>query len=330
MKAITYAEYGPPEVLKVEDVAKPQPGDDDVLVRVHAVEATKADCELRSFKFPVQWFWLPLRLVLGVRRPKQRILGVYFAGEVASIGRNVDQFSVGDPVFGVASLELGAYAEYLKLSQDATMVEKPTNMTFAEAAAVPLGGLNALHFLTRAKLQPGESVLVNGAGGSIGGHAVQIAKAMGAEVTAVDGGHKRERLLALGADHFVDYTKQDFSATGKRYDVVFNMVASASYSSCMRVLKPNGRFLTGNPRLSVMLRAGMTNAFTRRRATFAFAKETKEELRALKHMIEQGKIRPFVDQVFPMEQAAKAHRKVETEQRLGTIVIAISTDHARK
>ncbi|MBT8068641.1 MAG: NAD(P)-dependent alcohol dehydrogenase [Gammaproteobacteria bacterium] len=326
MKAITYSEYGPPGVLHVSDVDKPQPKDDEVLIRVRAAEATKADVEMRSFRFAVKWFWLPLRLALGVRRPRRQILGGYFSGEVDAIGRNVTEFSKGDPVFGGTGLRFGAYGEYVALPASSTIGIKPDNMSFAESAAVPLGGLNALHFMRLAKITAGDTVLINGAGGSIGAHAVQIAKSMGAHVTAVDSAIKEDVLRRLGADDFIDYRQTDFTAMGRSYDVIFDMVAGSSYSAAIKILKRNGRYLTGNPRLAVMLRCFLTTRFSDKTASFAFARETKEELSALRDMIEDGTIGPIVDTVYSMEQAADAHARVETEQRLGAVVIAVGDD----
>ena len=323
MKAITYAEYGPPDVLQLEEVENPVPRDDEVLIRVRAAEATKSDCEMRSFRFSVNWFWLPLRIAVGVRKPRRQILGGYFSGEIESIGKSVTRFSEGDAIFGAAGLRMGAYGEYMTLPDTASIARKPENMTFTEAAAVPLGGLNALHFMRRAEIRAGETVLINGAGGSIGAHAVQIAKSMGAEVTAVDSTITQDMLRRLGADRCIDYTRENFAASGRTYDVVFDMVPGSSYSDCIKALNPNGRYLSGNPRLSIMLRSMFTTRFSDKTATFAFAKETEEELLTLKEMIEEGKIRSIVDEVFSMRQAADAHRRVETEQRLGAVVIAI-------
>ncbi len=328
MKAITYSRYGPPDVLQLSEVRTPVPKDDEVLIRVRAAEATKADCEMRSFKFAVQWFWLPLRLALGVARPRRQILGGYFAGEIAAVGRDVATFSVGDEVYGSAGLRMGAYGEYVALPAHGTIATKPTNMSFPEAAAVPLGGLNALHFMRLADIGLGERVLIIGAGGSIGLHAVQIARSMGAEVTAVDSAIKEAVVRRLGAAHFVDYATEDFASRNETYDVIFDMVPSSSYRACITALNAHGRYLCGNPRLSVMVRAPLTTRFTSRSARFAFARETKEELVALTEMIEAGAIRPIVDRVFPMEQAPAAHRLVETERRLGAIVIAIGDDAA--
>ncbi|MFY0666311.1 MAG: NAD(P)-dependent alcohol dehydrogenase [Natronospirillum sp.] len=323
MKAITYSRYGPPEVLQLKDVDMPEPKDNEVLIKIHAVEVTKSDCEMRSFTYAVKWFWLPLRLALGIWKPRQQVLGGYFSGEIESIGKNVSKFSAGDQVFGATQFRLGAYGEYVALPQSYTIVTKPKNMSFAEAAAVPLGGLNALHFMRRAKIQAGEKVLINGAGGSIGAHAVQIAKSMGAEVTAVDSAIKEDFLYRMGADHFIDYTKEDCFSNDQKYDVIFNMVPESSYSAAINALNPIGRYLSGNPSLSVMLRSVLTNRFTDKTAIFAFAAETKEELLALKLMIEEGKIRSIVDRVYTMEQAVEAHDRIETEKRIGAVVIAI-------
>jgi len=323
MKAITYANYGSPDVLQLKELEKPVPKDDEVLIHVRAAEATKADVEMRRFRFAVKWFWLPMRIVFGVRKPKRQILGGYFSGDVESLGKDVTQFSTGDQVFGAAALRLGAYGEYVALPASYAIVVKPTNMSFSEAAAVPLGGLNALHFMRLAGIQPGDKVLINGAGGSIGAHGVQIAKSMGAEVTAVDSTIKENMLRRMGANHFIDYTKVNFAAMGRTYDVIFDMVAGSSYTACIKILNPNGRYLSGNPRLSVMIRSVFTTRFTNKTARFAFAGETKADLLTLKEMIEDGRIKSIVDRVYPMEKAADAHRRVETEQRLGAVVIAI-------
>jgi NADPH:quinone reductase-like Zn-dependent oxidoreductase len=278
---------------------------------------------MRSFKFAVSWFWLPLRIMLGLRKPRNPILGNYFAGVVEATGSEVDKFQKGQKVFGGAGLRMGAYAEYLCIADSCTIVTMPDNMTFAEAASVSLGGLNALHFMRKADIQQGDKVLINGAGASIGTFAVQIAKVMGAEVTAVDSGIKEAMLRDIGADHFVDYTKTDFTKRGNTYDVIFSMVAQTSYSSCIRALKPNGRYVMANPKLSDMLRSPVTSRFDDRKVLFAFAGEKEEELLELKRMIEAGEIAATVDKIYPMSEAAQAHRRVEAEQRLGTVVISM-------
>jgi NADPH:quinone reductase-like Zn-dependent oxidoreductase len=323
VKAVVNTEYGSADILQVCELEQPVPCSDEILIRVRAAEVTKADCEMRSFKFAVSWFWLPLRLAMGWTRPRKQVLGGYFSGEIESVGQDVTRFNPGDPVFGCTQLRFGAYGQYLCLPASYTIVAKPGNMSFEQAAAVPLGGLNALHFMRRANIQAGEKVLVNGAGGSIGVFAVQIANTMGAEVTAVDSGIKAEMLARIGADHFIDYTLEDFTKSGHSFDVVFDMVAGSSYSGCVAMLKPGGRYLKGNPRLSDMLRCVVTSRLTDKTAMFAFAGELEEELTALKDMIEAGAISPVVDKVYPMEQAAEAHRRVETEQRVGSVVLSL-------
>ncbi|XVU28724.1 NAD(P)-dependent alcohol dehydrogenase [Actinoplanes sp. CA-054009] len=315
MKAVTYTRYGGPDVLRLADVPAPVPGDREVLIRVRAAEATKSDCEFRSFRYSVKWFWLPLRIALGIVRPRRHVLGMYFAGEVVSAGARVTRFAPGDQIYGSTSLRMGAYGEFLVLPERAAIGPKPQNMTFAEAAAVPLGGLNALHFMRRARIEPGARVLINGAGGSIGAHAVQIARSMGGRVTAVDHGIKEDFVRRLGADDFVDYTTGDVTALGREFDVVFDMVAG---SSLVGLLRPGGRYLHGNPRLSMLLRSAVD-----RSVTVAFASETSEALGSLTEMIEAGEIRSIVDRIHPMGEAADAHRRVETERRVGAIVIAI-------
>jgi NADPH:quinone reductase-like Zn-dependent oxidoreductase len=310
-------------VLGIAEVSKPQPQEGELLVRVRAAEATKSDCEFRSFRFAVSWFWLPLRLAAGIFRPRRKILGMYFAGEVVERGEAVTRFAVADRIFGATGLRLGAYGEYVAVPESNTLCAMPVNMTFAEAAAVPLGGLNALHFLRLADIKPGESVLINGAGGSIGLHGVQIARAMGAEVTAVDKPIKEAVVRRMGADHFIDYTSQNFADNVGCYDVIFDMVPRSSFGDCMKALKEDGRYFTGNPRLSVMLRCLWTSKTSNRTASFAFAKESTAELEALRDMIEAGQVGSIVDEILPMEKAAKAHHRVESESRLGAIVLAI-------
>lgn len=328
MKAIIYETYGPPSVLSVAEVEKPVAKDNEILIKVQAAEATKTDCEFRSFKFSVKWFWVPVRILAGIRRPKRQVLGGYFSGEVASVGKDVTEFSVGDRVYGSAQLNFGAYGEYVALPESYPLAVMPDNMTFADAAAVPLGGFNAIHFMRLARIQAGETVLINGAGGSIGAHAIQIAKAMGAHVTAVDSGIKESAIRSFGADEFIDYTKENFVDREESYDVLFDMVPSSSYAACIKRLKPKGRYVAGNPRLSVMVRSGFTNRRTDKTSVYTTAPESKEALTDLTGMIEKGDIRSIVDRVLPMSEAAQAHILVETEQRLGAVVIAIGAEAA--
>jgi len=324
MKAVVYYKYGSPDVLQVTEIAKPHPKDSEILVKVHAAEVTKADCEMRSFKFPVKWFWLPLRLVFGVTKPRRPVLGGYFAGEVAAIGKDVTKYKVGDRIFGTTGFRFGGHGEFVNLPEDQTMALIPDTVSYEQAAATPLGGLNAIHFMRLANIKAGEKVLINGAGGSIGAFALQIARDMGAEVSVVDSGIKEEMLRGQGAVEFTDYTKANFADQGKTYDVVFDMVAGSDFSGCLKVLNPDGRLLLGNPNIAKMLRCVWTTRFSGKTAKFAFAKETAAELLDLATMLEEGRITAVVDKVLPMESAAEAHSLVETEQRIGAIVLAIS------
>ncbi|MHA1128414.1 MAG: NAD(P)-dependent alcohol dehydrogenase, partial [Alphaproteobacteria bacterium] len=286
-------------------------------------EVTKADCELRSFDFQVKWFVLPLRLVLGVFRPRKNILGGYFAGVIEAVGSDVTKFKVGDAIFGSGGMGFGAHAEYLTVAEGNTLALMPDNVSFEQAAAVPLGGLNALHFMRMANIQAGETVLINGAGGSIGMFALMIAKDMGAVVSVVDASYKEAMLRDIGVEQFFDYTSENFTASGQKYDVIFDMVPGSSFSGCIKMLNPNGRYIIGNPRLSDMIRCVITTKTTDKTARFAFAKETVEELEALAMMLTEGRINPVIYKIFSMEGASEAHHLVETEQRLGAIVLTM-------
>lgn len=323
MKAVVYKKYGGPEVLQVEEIEKPVPKDNQLLIKVRAAEVTKSDCEMRSFKFSVKWFVLPLRLALGITKPRNKVLGAYFAGEVAEIGANVTKFKVGDAIFGSSGFNFGAHGEYFCVPQDCTAVAVPKNASFEQAAAVPLGGLNALHFMRLANIKAGETVLINGAGGSIGMFAVQIAKDIGAVVSGVDGGHKEAMLRDIGVAEFFDYTREDFTKSGQMYDVIFDMVPTSSFSDCVKMLNSKGRYLIGNPRVSAMIRSMITTRTTDKTARFAFAGETIEELETLALMMTEGRMTPVIDKIFSLEEAAEAHHLVETEQRLGAIVLSM-------
>ena len=319
-----YNEYSPPGVLKLEDIPKPSLGDDQVLVRVHATTVGTWDYESRSFTFPL-WLWLPLRLAMGLRKPRWPVLGQELAGEIEAVGKNVERFKRGDQVFAALGLGFGAHAEYKCLSSKGPIAIKPTNMTYEEAAGIPVGGDNALHFLRRANLRGGESVLVNGAGGNIGVIAIQLAKHFGADVTAVDSTEKLDTLRAIGADHIIDYTKQDFTKSGESYDVIFDLVRSSAYSRCVRSLKPNGHYLLANPSLVSMARGRWTSMTSNKKVVSKFAGSKPEDLIALKELAEAGKIRAVIDRRYPLVRAAEAHAYVDTGRRKGTVVLTLET-----
>ena len=322
MKAIVYTQYGPPDVLQLKEVAKPTPKDHEVLIRIYATTVTAADCELRSIKLPI-WLRLPLRIYLGLIRPRHKILGQELAGEIEAVGKDVTRLRQGDQVFAWTGLGLGAYAEYTCLPEKGMLAIKPATVTSEEAAAIPLGGLNAWHFLRRGQVHSGETVLINSAGGSIGTFAVQLAKYFGAEVTAVDSTGKLEMLRSLGADQVIDYTQADFTTNGETYDVIFDVVGKSSFPRSVRSLKHHGRYLLANPKLSQMVRGRWTSRRSSKQVIVGAASETTEDLLILTELIEAGKIHSVIDRRYPLEHIAEAHRYVDTGHKKGNVVITV-------
>src|SRR6266699_1132856 len=324
MKAIVCTRYGPPEVLQLREVEKPIPMDNEVLIRIHAATVTKGDCELRSLNLPLLWK-LILRIGFGIRAPRKKILGQELAGEIESVGNAVTMFKEGDQILASTGLHLGAYAEYDCLPEKGLIATKPANMTYEEAAAVPVGGLHALQYLKKANIQTGQKLLVIGAGGSIGTVAVQLAKYYGAEVTGVDSSGKLDMLRSIGADHAIDYTREDFTKNGEKYDVIFDTVGKSSYLGSMRSLKEKGIYLLGNPGLSQMIRAPLTSRRSSKRVVGRMEPYRAEDLIFLKELIEDGKIRSIIDRRYPLEETVEAHRYVDTGQKTGNVVITVGT-----
>lgn len=323
MKAIVYTRYGPPDVLQLKEVEKPTPKDNEVLIKIYAATVTAGDCEIRSPKIP-NLIWLLVRLYMGLIRPRKQILGQELAGEIEAVGKNVTLFEKSDQVFASTGARFGAYAEYICLPATYAMAIKPANMTYEEAAAVPVGGVNALHYLRKGNIQKGQKVLINGAAGNFGTFAVQLAKYFGAEVTGVDSTEKLDMLRSIGADHVIDYTQEDFTKHGETYDVIFNVVSKSSFSRNVRSLKHNGRYLLVNPAgLSQMVRGLWTSMISSKKVIFEFASEKTEDLILLKELIEAGKIKSVIDRRYPLEQTAEAHRYVETGHKKGNVVITV-------
>jgi len=323
MKAIVWTEYGPPDGLKLKEVEKPNPKDNEVLIRVHATTVTTGDCEMRSLRLPVL-FRLMVRIYNGPRRPKRvTILGQELAGEIESVGRDVRTFRKGGSVFAATGFNFGAYAEYICMPEEGAVATKPTNMTYEEASAVPVGGLNALHFLRKGNVQGGQKVLIIGAGGSIGTFAVQIAKSLGAEVTGVDSTKKLDMLRSIGADHVIDYTQEDFTKSGETYDAIFDVIGKSSFSGCMKSLKENGILLLGNPSLLKRVRGRLTSMTDGKKVIDSTASYTTENLTALKELIEAGRIRSVIDRRYPLERIVEAHRYVDTGQKTGNVVMTV-------
>jgi NADPH:quinone reductase-like Zn-dependent oxidoreductase len=326
MRAIVWTGYGSPDVLLLTEVEKPVPGNKEVLVRIIATTAAAGDCEARSLHMPLL-FRLALRMVVGFRNPiRVTILGQEFAGEIESIGTDVKRFKKGDQVFGATGLGFGAYAEYKSLPEDGVLALKPANLTCEEAAAVPTRGLEALHFLRKGNIRSGEKVLIVGAGGSIGTFAVQLARYYGAEVTGVDSGGKLDMLRSIGAEHVMDYTQEEFTKSAEAYDVIFDVTGRSSFSGCLRSLNQNGRYLLINAGPSQIVRGQWTSMTGSKKVIFGAASQKAEDLVFLKGLIEAGKVKPVIDRHYPLEQAAEAHRYVETGNKKGNVVITVGSE----
>jgi NADPH:quinone reductase-like Zn-dependent oxidoreductase len=325
MRAIVCTGYGPPDVLHLRDVVKPVPKDDEVLVRIRATTVSAADCELRRFDF-APWIWLPIRLAFGIRRPRQPVLGQELAGDVESVGTAVRSFRKGDRVFAATGIGLGAYAEYICLREHpktGAIATMPANLDYEEAAAVPYGGGEALEFLRKANVQTGHRVLVNGAGGSFGTFAVQLAKLSGAHVTAVDRGPKLEMLRTIGADRVIDVAEEDFTTGPDTYDVIFDVVRNTPSGRMVRLLTGNGCLLMANPGFLQIVRAKWASRGTAKRVSFAASGPTSDDLAYLRGMVEAGRLRPVIDRRFPLERMADAHRYAEGGQKQGNVVVIV-------
>jgi len=319
MKAIICTKYGSPEVLQLKDIPKPVPKDNEILVRVHASSVTSGDSRLRSFTF-APWF-NPFGLLLyGFRKPRKNIPGDDLSGEIEAVGKDVTMFQKGDQVFGLSgTLGFGgANAEYKCLPENKSAALKPGNMSYEEAAAVPFGGLTAWHFLKKGAIRPGDKVLIYGASGCVGTYAVQVAKYLGAEVTAVCSTSNLELVKSLGADKLIDYTKEDFTKNGQSYDAIFDTVIKTTYSHCKRSLKPDGKYITVDWPL---LEALGSYIWGKNKIIFGIPPTSSDILIQLKKIIEAGKIRAVIDRSYPMEQIVEAHSYVDLGHKKGNVVI---------
>ena len=323
MRAVVYDRYGAPDVLRLEDVERPVPKEDEVLVKIHATTVNRTDCGLRSAEYFIS------RFITGLRRPKRKILGMELAGEVDAVGAAVTEFEVGDHVFGVNGF--GAHAEFVCMRESAALAHKPAEMTFEEAAAVCDGASLALACLRKADLRKGRSILIYGASGSVGTAGVQLAKYFGADVTAVCNTKNVELVASLGADRVIDYTKEDFTKNGETYDVIFDAVGKHSFRRCRRSLKPGGiyietdlGFLWHVPALALL-----TRWIGDKRVTLGITRYTKKDVLVLKELIEAGNYRAVIDRHYPLEDVVEATRYVETEQKTGNVVLTINGGRAR-
>jgi NADPH:quinone reductase-like Zn-dependent oxidoreductase len=323
MKAMVWTKYGSADVLQLKEVEKPTPKDNEVLIKVHAATVTIADCELRQMK-GMLLLMLAFRIYAGVLKPKRvTILGQELAGEIEAVGRDVTKFKKGDQVFAPCLLRLGAYAEY-KCLPESYPVLKPASLTYEEAATIPTGGINGLDFLRAGNVQAGESILINGAGGSIGTYALQLAKTLGAKVTCVDSAEKLDMLRSIGADRVIDYRQEDFTKNGETYDVIIDVIGQSPFSRSVRSLKPKGRYLLGNPSIASSIRARWTRMTMGKKVIVAIARYKPEYYTFLKELMEAGKLKSVIDRRYPLEQLAEAHRYVEAGYKKGNVVITVA------
>lgn len=331
MKAITYKEYGSPDVLHLEEVAKPAPKDNEVLIRNHATTVNFGDLMARNFRAisPRQFnmfflFWLMGKISFGLNRPKNPILGSEFAGEVEAAGNAVTRFKPGDPVFGYLGPSMGAYSEYFCMAENGVIANKPANLTYEQAAAIPYGAIMALNLLRKANIQSGQKVLINGASGAIGSSAVQIAKHFGAEVTGVCGTPRLAFVKSLGADHVIDYTVEDFTKNGETYDLIFDILGKITFARCKNSLKPNGILLYASFKMKQIVQMLWTSrSASGKRVICAIAPGSLADLNSVKELVEAGKIQVIIDRCYPIEQAPEAHRYVEEGHKTGNVVITM-------
>ena len=325
MKAIICPKYGPPEILQLGDIEKPVPKEKEVLIKIHATTVTAGDCEIRGLKFPPMMKLL-IRLGFGLKGPRRKVIGQEFAGEIEAVGKSVTRFKKGDKIFGSPGMKLGTYAEYCCLPEDGPMIIKPPEITFGEGAAIPLGGLEALHFLRKGNIQKGEKVLIIGAGGSIGTAGIQLARNFGGKITAIDSTSKLDKMLSIGAEQVIDFTKEDFTKMGQTYDVIFDIVGKNSFSDCIGLLNENGRYLIANPGLSHKFKAILLSMRSNKKVISDYTVQRSEDLSYLAEQIVGGKIKILIDKVFPLEQMVKAHQYVETGAKKGNLVITVMSN----
>lgn len=318
MKAAICPKYGKPEVLQIKNVEKPIAAADQILLKIHASSVTSGDARLRRADPFI------IRLVFGLRGPRKSILGVVVAGEVAAIGSKVTNFKVGDKLFGTSGMSFGAHAQYQCISEDGTLAAIPEKMTYEAAAAIPFGGTAALHFLKKGNVSKGQKVLVFGASGALGTAAIQLAKERGAEVTAVCSGKNAKMVTELGADKVIDYTKTDFTQNSLKYDVIFETIGKSSFSKGMKSLKNDGTMLLASAGIGLMLRGALRSLFGSKKVLSGVIKESAEDMRFFKKLIEAGKLKAVVDKVYAFEEISRAHAHVDGGHKKGNVIIIMN------
>ena len=325
MKAAIYQQFGPPEVLHIHELPRPSPKANEILIKIQATTVTAEDPRQRSGKF--QWLlWLPARAIFGFRKPKKSILGFELAGEVSAVGAEVSRFKAGDQVYGLTGLRFGAYAEYICLAETAVLAQKPAELSYAQAASLPNGALTSVVFLrNKAKLRQGDHVLIYGASGSVGTAAVQIAKAMGATISAVCSAKNSELVRELGADQVFDYRQEDFSQHRQRYDVIFDTVGKTQLGLFKRLLKPNGRYLLTEFGLAAIGQMLWTSLFGTKKVIGAASNMhwRSTDLDFLNQLVASGSLQAVIDRQYPLSEIVAAHHYVETGHKVGNVAIEI-------
>lgn len=315
MKAAVYTQYGQPAVLQVKEVAKPIPGDHEILIRVKATAVNSGDVRLRKADpFAV-------RFIFGLSKPKINILGSVFSGEVEMVGKEVTHFKTGDAVFGHTDMRFGAYAEYKSMPEDGSLALKPAGITHAQAAAIPFGGVTAWHFIKRANIKPGQKVLIAGASGAVGTAAVQLAKSLGAEVTAVCSTANISLVKSIGADKVIDYTKEDFTKNGEMYDVIFDTVKTIHVSRSVKSLNKNGVMILSAAGMPEMLQGLWTSKTSNKKVLTGVISHTAADIIFLKELMAAGKLKAVIDRAYPLEQIAEAHAYAEKGHKKGNLII---------
>jgi len=325
MKAVVCTKYGPPEVLQLAEIEKPSPKDNEVLIKIYATTVHIGDTRIRGFVVPFL-FRLPFRVGIGFRGPRNKVLGMELAGVIEEAGKDVTQFKVGDQIFASTDTAMGAYAEYTCMAQDKFIALKPANTSYEEAAAAPNGANMAKLMLKKAKIQEGQKILINGASGSVGTYAVQLAKYYGAEVTGVCSTANIELVKSLGADEVIDYTAEDFTQNADTYDIVFDAVGKSSFSKSKRALKQGGIYLTTVPALGSILQKLKTSMFGSKKVALPAIGQKASDLIFLKELIETGKLKVVMDKIYPLEQIVEAHRHVDAGHKVGHVAITVASD----
>ncbi|MDF1699337.1 MAG: NAD(P)-dependent alcohol dehydrogenase [Saprospiraceae bacterium] len=318
MKAIICENYGAPDVLQLKEVQTPTPANNEILIKIHTTSVNSGDVRIRKADPYI------IRLFFGFSRPKQSILGVVVSGVITAVGKNVTKFKVGDRVYGSTGMKFGAYAEYITLSEDATLSLLPTHFSHEEAAAIPFGATASMHFLERANIKPGQKALIYGASGALGTAGIQLAKSFGAHVTAVCSTSNMALVKSLGADEVIDYTKEDFTSKDVKYDVIYDTVNKSEFCPAFRSLKKNGTMLLASAGIPKMLFTSILSLFTKKRIISGVIKESADDMKHISSLIETGKLKAVIDQTFSFAEMAAAHAYVDKGHKKGNVVIKVA------